>query len=57
MVYLFLLRALVLLLAYLLPSLPVSLSIMGLGSLITSLVTGGFSIHQDETPAWLSWIR
>jgi hypothetical protein len=56
MVYLFLLRAMVLLLVYLVPSLPVAMGIMGALTLTTSLVTG-FSVHQDELPVWLSWIR
>ena len=56
LVYLMCLRGFVTCMTYLVPCRYVSLGLVGLATTATSLVAG-FSLHHDDIPIWLFWLR
>jgi hypothetical protein len=57
LVYLMCVRGFVTVLTYLLPTCRyLSMGLVGLATTATSLVAG-FSLHHDDIPVWLFWLR
>jgi hypothetical protein len=57
LVYLMCVRGFVSVLTYLLPTCRyLSMGLVGLATTATSLVAG-FSLHHDDIPIWLFWLR
>jgi hypothetical protein len=56
LVYLMCLRGFVTVMSYLVPWRCLALGLVGLATTATSLVAG-FSLHHDDIPVWLFWLR